>query len=646
MTSPLNLAIYTPFIRDGDPGAGGTAVTLDRAKSSFSLFAKGLSASFLEAKRLEEGFPFLTGPHLPLPLSDGKRIYLPVVFDAFSNRTDNWRALRILSAVQACEWRVGTFDRPASASARGNGSFAEGSPLAWVSHFLATFRIPALAADVFVVLESMRVAAASARDFKGLGNDIRWFLERLYCPAEPADHRLLLWNLFFSCFGFPGGHSALEHELLKAAFPLAGDNSSLKDTLIATVAIYGLLEAASGLPSLEKPAFAASTLKDPARAGIKAAGLKATADETGWQDPGDVLELDFVAFRVLAGAGDFLTEGKFGRKIDFESERARGDYQASPIRERSAGDMTEGAARFFYPEWDYKAALYRRDWVTLFESPAHKSASDKAGRLLSEREDLVREVSRQFRMLRFEDRAWRRRLEWGHELDIEQVANRVVETRCGLASDDKVYMEKRRLKREVSAIFLVDLSASTSSETDSGGGQTVLDLLVISIAIIARALDQLGDRYGIYGFSGYGRDRVEVLRVKSFGERLDEEAWGRIGGLEPMRSTRMGAAVRHCRRLLEAEPAQLKLLLLLSDGYPQDYDYGEDRTDREYGLRDTAQALLEAEAASVLPFCLTIDTAGNDYLRRLLPSYAYMVLKCVEDLPVQLPKVYMRLRAG
>jgi hypothetical protein len=215
-----------------------------------------------------------------------------------------------------------------------------------------------------------------------------------------------------------------------------------------------------------------------------------------------------------------------------------------------------------------------------------------ARRLLERWEEVVQEVTRQFRLLRYQERTWRKKLEWGEEIDIQEAVERTVALRCGLPPSEKLYMEKRRVTREVSALFLVDLSASTSSEVREGAhaGETVLQVLLASVAIMASALEQLGDRYAICGFSGYGRDRVEFLRLKSFDEPLDAGAWKRLGGLKPMKSTRMGPAVRHAHRLLDAEASSLKLLLLLSDGYPQDHDYGDDRADREYGQRATPHA--------------------------------------------------------
>jgi len=349
------------------------------------------------------------------------------------------------------------------------------------------------------------------------------------------------------------------------------------------------------------------------------------------------------------GAGEFLREDVLGERLGTEEGRDARAGRRAAGREALAEEPEEGVeGRVRYPEWDYLCAGYRPAWTTLYQLRAREGDEGAVRRLLERWEEVTREVTRQFRLLRYQERTWRKKLEWGEEIDIQEAVERTVALRCGLPPSEKLYMEKRRVTREVSALFLVDLSASTSSEVREGAhaGETVLQVLLASVAIMASALEQLGDRYAICGFSGYGRDRVEFLRLKSFDEPLDEGAWKRLGGLKPMKSTRMGAAVRHAHRLLDAESSSLKLMLLLSDGYPQDFDYGEDRTDREYGLRDTAMALREAESDHIIPFNLTVDAAGHDYLRRMCPPHGYLVLKSVEDLPRELPKVYLRLRGS
>ena len=64
---------------------------------------------------------------------------------------------------------------------------------------------------------------------------------------------------------------------------------------------------------------------------------------------------------------------------------------------------------------------------------------------------------------------------------------------------------------------------------------------------MAQALEEIGDSYAIMGFSGHGRDNVEFYVIKEFDHELSDEVKARVGAIEPKRSTRMGAAIRHVR---------------------------------------------------------------------------------------------------
>ena len=160
---------------------------------------------------------------------------------------------------------------------------------------------------------------------------------------------------------------------------------------------------------------------------------------------------------------------------------------------------------------------------------------------------------------------------------------------------------------------------------------------------MAEALEALGDHYAIYGFSGYGRDQVDFFVAKEFADRYDERVQGRIAAIKPHRSTRMGPAIRHAMRKLERQEARLKTLLLLSDGYPQDYDYGKDRKSKDYGIQDTMMALHEARLKGIQTFCITVDPSGHDYLREMCPDHQYLVLEDIASLPKELPKIYRAL---
>ena len=160
---------------------------------------------------------------------------------------------------------------------------------------------------------------------------------------------------------------------------------------------------------------------------------------------------------------------------------------------------------------------------------------------------------------------------------------------------------------------------------------------------MSAALEKLGDSYGIYGFSGYGRECVEFYVAKEPGEPFTGRTLEAIASMKPRRSTRMGPAIRHATAKLIASGNAMKLLIILSDGFPQDSDYGPVRGDHEYGLMDTARALQEAGNKGVELFCVTVDRSGNDYLKRMCPPNRYLIIDEIEDLPEKLSQVYQTL---
>ena len=157
-------------------------------------------------------------------------------------------------------------------------------------------------------------------------------------------------------------------------------------------------------------------------------------------------------------------------------------------------------------------------------------------------------------------------------------------------------------------MLLIDVSASTDSWV--GGSLRIIDVEKEALIVLLEALDALGDRHAILSFSGHGPDEVRLLTIKSFQEPASEEVRRRIAALDADRYTRAGAAIRHATALLAAQAAQRRLLLLLSDGKPNDVDEYEGH----YGIEDTRQAVAEARLQGLVPFCLTVDRDAPAYL--------------------------------
>ncbi len=340
----------------------------------------------------------------------------------------------------------------------------------------------------------------------------------------------------------------------------------------------------------------------------------------------------------------------------------------------------------YYDEWDHELAGYRRRWCHLREKAIEPPPAKGGVAAVSDRRfvdetrhhhaDLLRRVRRQFELLKPEELRRVRRLIEGEELDLDRVVETHVDRRAGRPPDGAVYMSRRRQHRDVAAAFLLDMSASTDAEAPTcepeplpgktpapeyvgvfddfdwpdnpqplPPGRRVIDIEKESLVLMADALETLGDDYAIYGFSGFGRKEVEFFVAKEFDDDLSREAEERIAAMEPKRSTRMGPAIRHAAVKLAEREAKVKVLLILSDGYPQDFDYGSDRASRVYGIRDTMVALRETERQGISTFCITVDPAGHDYLREMCPERRYLVIDEIAALPSQLPKVYRGLTA-
>ena len=268
------------------------------------------------------------------------------------------------------------------------------------------------------------------------------------------------------------------------------------------------------------------------------------------------------------------------------------------------------------------------------------SPDDFVESVLAEHANKVRQLRREFQMLRPSGLGRERGAREGDSLDVDALVGELVETRLGRPGEGRVYLRRVRRERDVAVAFLVDLSASTR-ELVAEGGKSVIEVEKEALVLMSEALEALGDRYGIFGFSGRGRQMVTFDVFKDFDERWNEPVKGRIGAMTYRMENRDGAAIRHATRRLAAVDARVRLLVLLSDGKP--LDCGCDLYQAAYAQADTRMALREAREHRVHPFCITVDPHGEDYLRAMYGDVRYTVIDSVEQLPSRLPAIYRRL---
>ena len=288
------------------------------------------------------------------------------------------------------------------------------------------------------------------------------------------------------------------------------------------------------------------------------------------------------------------------------------------------------------PEWDWKRQALLPGHVRLQRMLARDAEPCPLPAHLRSQARRMRALFELFRPRRL----WCNRQVEGSEPDIDAfLLHQADRLRGHCPSEAALYREFRNQERDLSCLLLADLSLSTDSWVNND--RRVIEVIRDSLFLFAEALAATGDRFALYGFSSRHRSHVRFHHLKGFDEAWSDRVRGRVQAIRPGYYTRMGAAIRYATRLLEREPSSQRLLLLLTDGKPNDLDRYEGR----YGIEDTRMAVREAVQRGIEPFCVTIDERARDYLPYLFGAHRWLLVRNAAELPKKLPALYARLTA-
>ena len=537
----------------------------------------------------------------PMPLTDTETLWLPVQLEVFDTAEANAGLYTAMTAMLWAQRQFGTFDidpEPALAT-----SADRQSTLDWLALF-----------------EAMRLEACIAAELPGLGAQIA----RLRGP----------WP----------------RPLLPVAAELSMPEATVADSLRHALAATGDAAAAINLPYRFALDFArtqqrqsvrsvqASKLVKRALNVIRGAGgrgqenpefppMAAEGDGTAADPQADLVSLPADA----TAKGENKDAASDERPPQGLSPAGQGVWQPVNAAGAESAVTAERAPDALYDEWDYRRKAWRRDWCHLYETDSAAGDLAWVQQTRQRNAHLIRNIRRRFESLRGEDRIHRRQLE-GEDLDLDAQVEAHADRKSGVEPSPRLFCHRRRSERSLAVMFMVDMSGSTKGWINDAERE--------SLVLLCEAIESLGDRYAIYGFSGWTRTRCDIYRIKEFAARYDAATQARIAGIEAKDYTRMGVAVRHLSTLLAAQPARHKLLVTLSDGRPDDYG---DEYRGHYGIEDTRRALHEARAQGIRSYCVTIDRHGADYLPQLYGPAHYTVIDDAKKLPQKLAEIYRKL---
>lgn len=348
-------------------------------------------------------------------------------------------------------------------------------------------------------------------------------------------------------------------------------------------------------------------------------------DPMGMQRPTDRDET--TASEDFADALSELPEARLVSSPGKPKEVLISDDPPESRSKREGADKPDPAPdRLHYPEWDWRLGAYRDPGTTVLLLPAPHGPQKWIDDTLDARRGMLHEIRRRFELLRARPVRLRKQLD-GDNIDLQAYLESYADFRAGLPMAQRLYQTERRSRRDLAVMLLVDVSGSTDGWI--AADQRIIDVEREALLLVCIALNGMAEPYSVLAFSGEGPQAVVVRSIKRFDELYDNTVAQRIAGLEPEHYTRAGPAMRHASMLLMKQPAEHRLLLLLSDGKPNDMDEYEGR----YGVEDMRQAVTEAKLQGISPFCLTIDRQAANYLPAVFGPNHYALLPRPELLP-------------
>ncbi len=286
----------------------------------------------------------------------------------------------------------------------------------------------------------------------------------------------------------------------------------------------------------------------------------------------------------------------------------------------------------FIDEWHYKKMIYLKDYVHI--QPIYKKEIQPV--ILPARlKKIVKKIQNELDLMQLEYIKTTNLL-YGDEINI----NKWIDYKSSnnkMQHTQRFYESYKRNIRDIATFILADTSLST--ETGITQETRIIDIIKDSLMVFSEALKRLHDKFAIYTFSSLKNKNVYFQRIKDFEQSYNDFTRGQINNIKSGYYTRLGAGIRESSEILQKQEANNKLLLIISDGKPNDID----RYDGKYGIEDTKKAILEVKNKGIVPFCITIDIETKGYLSYIFGKNGYCVVRDSKKLPKILSEIYINL---
>ena len=620
-------------------------LTLESISQTLRLYVEGLTGRELVIKPIND---------IPndFKIGDGRTILLPSAITEFEDEASNFKLYKALAAHAAGQVEFGTYASDLEPLQAANVEIItqfqnhpkkKPTPSISFNNFLGileNFPNTKLAQRLFTSLENGRIDRCLRQNYRGLRRELDFVRSRLEksrpnfneLPKELAVFEMLFQEAILGGMSnvAKDSYPQLAQEIEATFDSYINYSTTVADSLMATLKLYKFLDNADNSEEVEMESEKNSDQSGQSESDI--GGQEEASNQPQQQTSNKTLNEPFSYWSptlepIVNPADEILAS------------------LATEIEMPEQG-LEPGDKAFFYDEWDRELGDYRTHWCRVIERRNTFGNRSFVDGVKGRYAGVISSIRHQFQMLRPENlRKIMGELD-GDDYDLQALIDYAIDRRSSGIVSERIYTRKLRRQRDVMVSFLLDMSSSTArtisrypNQPYSKPGQRIIDIEKEGLVLMSEALEAVGDRYSIQGFTSEGRRNVKFYIAKDFNEIYSEDVAKRIGGITYQNNTRLGAAIRHATARLEKQDARTKLLIVLSDGRPYDHDYGDSR----YAREDTKIALRQAKISNITPFCITIDRESEEQLKDLYGEVGYTIIDNVLSLPERMPSIYRRL---
>jgi nitric oxide reductase NorD protein len=584
-----------------------------------------------------------------LVCTDGRSIFLPAEISIGSSWQENAALYKTLTRIEAGLLEFGTFDFDlqrfddlySQTLFRGE----DDCKIPDLKHFFNRFTDPRAAEDLMTVFEHGRLRVLTARRYPGLNQQVLPVLKARF-QASPGKAAALI-DALYRAIALGETAETPFVEAIAHDFDIAISADDRVETAARlTLDTHCKIGAMPADPGRLRTPFGRGLFPDLFLTTHQTTEALACAVHKKIRKKKITVYRSDIRKRLEAGGGRLTAGDLAAIAVGPEAgQPTRGWLETLacidfsdlwPASADTAAADAKGAQVFWYREWNEPLADYLPAHTRVLQRQVPEMDGDFYDATLAGHPGIVRRIRHAFELLKPQGLVIYRQWIEGDDFDYRAMLDFALARKAGLPPPERLYIKRVKQHRDVAALLLVDLSKSTANAVGGAAGR-VLDVEKQAIVLLCEALKVVGDRFAIAGFSGTGRLGVDYFTIKDFDEPMSAAVKARINAMAPQRSTRMGAAIRHATARLAETSAQVRLLLILGDGFPNDTGYKQG-----YAIADTRKSILEARAKTIFSHAITVNLAADPRLDDLYGK-GHNVISDVRELPDKLLRIYSAL---